>query len=286
MVSDCDYFGYSIRRYDESGRPCNVPFRLPPPNKVEKLDSENVGLVVGTYGGLPYVHLQLESRKRFYPQVPVLVHDDASDKHHDLLMLCQDYAVEFETNHLEGQCKRNNLGHQVGDLSVFVGGLTWASQHGLEVLVKVSRRFIPLTNWVPALQRLATESRGATFAGQYLDRRDAIRTDCIALRVNDWVSSALHLELLSAIVESLETGRQQLFVENVMLLKAKRARSLLGRHEESDYVDWPYLAQRAFPQMEPAYIWHDLNPGGDYYRLSRAWDLPYSLSAFEEDPNS
>ena len=37
-----------------------------------------VGLVVGTFAAVPYIHLHLEARRRFYPHVPLLVHDDAS----------------------------------------------------------------------------------------------------------------------------------------------------------------------------------------------------------------
>jgi len=45
--------------------------------RVESLVS-NIGLVIGTFAALPYVHLQLESAKRLAPGVPVLVVDDGS----------------------------------------------------------------------------------------------------------------------------------------------------------------------------------------------------------------
>ncbi len=49
-----------------------------------------VGVVVGTFAALPYVHLQLEARRRRWPGVPMLVHDDASPQQADLSALCRE----------------------------------------------------------------------------------------------------------------------------------------------------------------------------------------------------
>ena len=37
-----------------------------------------VEATVGTFAAVPYIHLQLEARRRLYPHVPLLVHDDGS----------------------------------------------------------------------------------------------------------------------------------------------------------------------------------------------------------------
>src|SRR5207253_8771607 len=78
--------------------------------------SPQVGMVLGTYAAVPYIHLQLEARQRFYPTVPLLVHDDGSHKIAPLRALCQQYGCDFEYN---GQRQPPCL----GDLSAFVGGL-------------------------------------------------------------------------------------------------------------------------------------------------------------------
>ena len=57
-----------------------------------------IGLVVGTFAAVPYVHLHLEARRRLYPHVPLLVHDDASPKQGELRRLCEEYGCEFESN--------------------------------------------------------------------------------------------------------------------------------------------------------------------------------------------
>ena len=43
-------------------------------------EQPSVLLVVETFAAVPYVHLHLESRRRFYPDVPIIVHDDGSDE--------------------------------------------------------------------------------------------------------------------------------------------------------------------------------------------------------------
>src|ERR1700677_25728 len=99
-----------------------------------------VGLVVGTFAAVPYVHMHLEARRRFYPDVPLIVHDDASPNQRDLRRLCADYGCEFESNDT-----RRPL--CIGDVSCLLGGLLWAKHIGLDIVVKMSRRFVPLRDW-------------------------------------------------------------------------------------------------------------------------------------------
>jgi hypothetical protein len=80
-----------------------------------------VGMVISTFGGAPYVELSLAVRKRLYPNLLTLVHDDASGQAERLAELCNQYGAEFETN-------SSRPGHQMGDLSALVGGLEWAHE--------------------------------------------------------------------------------------------------------------------------------------------------------------
>src|SRR5689334_9174614 len=93
------------------------------PSKQPRLFGEHptIGLVITTFGGVPFVELNLEVRKGLYPQLPVLVHDDASAFGEELAGLCDRHHVEFETN-------SSRLGHEMGDLSGLVGGLRWAKE--------------------------------------------------------------------------------------------------------------------------------------------------------------
>jgi hypothetical protein len=116
-----------------------------------------VGLVVGTFAAVPYVHLHLGARRRLYPHVPLLVHDDASPKQHELRRLCEEYGCEFESNDVrQPAC--------IGDISCLLGGLLWAKHIGLDIVVKMSRRFVPLVDWVGDLRGLALASQYPTYS--------------------------------------------------------------------------------------------------------------------------
>jgi hypothetical protein len=60
-------------------------------------DRPSVGVVVGTFASAGNIHLHLEARRRFYPDVPLLVRDDASPDTMRLNDLCGDYGADFST---------------------------------------------------------------------------------------------------------------------------------------------------------------------------------------------
>ena len=149
-----------------------------------------VAVVVGTFAAVPYVHLHLEARRRFYPEVPLLVHDDGSPKSAELAALCRDYGADFERNTPRlPPCK--------GDLCAFAGGLAWAGENGAGLLVKMSRRFVPLGRWVDGLVVLAEESDYATYNAWTTSFNFGFRTECLALAVEEW--SGMAGEIVGAI---------------------------------------------------------------------------------------
>jgi hypothetical protein len=86
--------------------PCLAPPKPPLPERLIPKDP-SLSVVVGTHGSPAYVHLHLEARKRFYPDIPLLVHDDNSQEEEKLRELCQRYGAEFMTTgkhqgHFEG----------------------------------------------------------------------------------------------------------------------------------------------------------------------------------------
>ncbi len=81
----------------------------------------NIGLVIGTFNSVPYVHLFLESAKCHFPHIPILVNDDCSKEKKQLSSLCQQYQTDFH-------CNTRHLRHLGGDLSAFQHGLEWAKR--------------------------------------------------------------------------------------------------------------------------------------------------------------
>ncbi len=123
----------------------------PSPDRIIQSLRPTVGLVISTFAAVPYIHVALESWKLHNPSIPVLVSDDGSPKSEEIGELCAHYNADFVKNY-------RRHGRDLGDLSAYVHGLEWGAEHRLDIVVKMSRRFIPLQNWVPALQRLAYET--------------------------------------------------------------------------------------------------------------------------------
>ena len=173
-------------------------------NPLEKLypDVPRIGLVISTFGAVPYVHLALAVRQRLYPDLPVLVHDDASDQTQALAARCQAPGVTFQTN-------SSRFGHELGDLSSIVGGLHWAKELGLDLLVKMSRRFVPAVNWVPRLQHLAQTTQFATFGRDCQTHGFPLRTECLAMGVEPWSAE----EICGPLTQFVLTNHEPVSVE-------------------------------------------------------------------------
>jgi hypothetical protein len=67
----------------------------------------------------------------------------------------------------------------VGDVSAYIHGLEWAVKGELELLVKMSRRFIPLHNWVPGLQKSCLRNPIRDLQQPVRIIRYGFRTECI-----------------------------------------------------------------------------------------------------------
>ncbi|MGL4549728.1 MAG: hypothetical protein ACRC33_00965 [Gemmataceae bacterium] len=242
-----------------------------------------VGLVVGTYAAVPYVHLQLEARRRFYPGVPLLVHDDGSHRAAELRELCRRYGCDFERNERrQPPC--------VGDLTAFVGGLAWAEARGLDLLVKVSRRWLFRVDWEPGLKALAAESGYATYCSYTTTFGFGFRTECVGLAVAAWSADEFVQDVTALIRDGVSV-----FVEGYLHEYARRferrngpaAEAWRAAHPMPDdrggYALWALMGtDRCAPS--PSFLWHDSSGPEDYLAVSREWGLPYDLTDFT-DPN-
>ncbi|MGH7138519.1 MAG: hypothetical protein ACREHD_22440 [Pirellulales bacterium] len=245
----------------------------------------SVGMVVGTYAEVPHVHMQLEARRRLFPHVPMLIHDDGSHARERLKDLCDRYGADFE-------CNSERLPHHLGDLSSFVGGLKWAECRGIELLLKVSRRWVFLVDWTEGLRHLAMESQHATFSNYTKSYAFGFRTECVALATRLWAVPAF----LRDAVGRIHAGRH-VFVENYIHLFA------IGLHEQAcvearrwaelhpvpderrGYAAWPLMGtDRIDRNPSGNYLWHDSHTPRQYASQAAAWGLPYREADFA-DPN-
>jgi hypothetical protein len=267
-------FGQTVRAWSDYIQRRERLFSKPP----------KIGLVIGTFAAVPYVHLQLEARRRLYPDVPLLVHDDDSPVGCELERLCAAYGAEFAST-------LSRFTWSKGDLSAMAGGLAWARDRSLDIVVKLSRRFLPLKPWAADLATLAMESQYATYSSWTTSYNFGFRTECIGFAVEEWFALGLFDEIIHAIaapegpfVEALiHRLARHAAVRNSQA--ARRFDEAVGQRppERDGYAIWPFMGtDRCAPTDN--FLWHDWAKPQAYAALARQWELPYEPADFHE-PN-
>jgi hypothetical protein len=244
----------------------------------------SAALIIATFAAVPYVHLALECWRRYYPSVPLLVSDDGSTAAPRLRDLCGEYGAEFRKN---PQRKRRTI----GDLSSYLYGLEWAGALGVDLLVKMSRRFIPLHNWLPSLQEVAWETQYATYSNRCLHFNFGFRTECIGFHIESWNLPAVQGELRYRVERN-----EPIFVERYLHQVARyvnRGACAHNRHYEGRnprppdadaYGVWEIMPDRRVAK-KPDILWHDSDAPADYCRIACLFGLGYRLQEFL-DPNA
>lgn len=252
--------------------------------------SSPLGVVIGTYAAVPYIHLQLEARRRFHPSVPYLVVDDGSPDGERLAALCNEYGADFISN-------SPRVGHVAGDMLVFTQGHEWALRRGLHYLVKFSRRWIPLRAWVPETLQLFRESQAATLCGRCEYHGFGFRSESVAMDVRMWEAGDAHLPTREAIDRgrSLDptvpaSSQPFILVENIIHQAAHRAakaaplswhdlqRASAPKEGCDGYTPWPMMENnRVRPHAEM--LWHEWARPEVYLKALEAWGITaYTLS--------
>ena len=215
-----------------------------------------IGLVVGTFAAVPYVHLHLEARRRLYPDVPLLVHDDASPKQEELQQLCADYGCEFESN----DTRRPAC---VGDISCLLGGLLWGEWNRLDIVVKMSRRFVPLVDWAADLRALALASQYPTYSNTCKASGYGFRSECVGMAVNAWIANRAH-EQLAMVALAPETpfveGALHHIAKSIADFRCKEAMrwdEVQGArpHDRDGYAPWDFMGTDR-SRRRPQFLWH------------------------------
>lgn len=243
-----------------------------------------IGLVVGTFAAIPYVHLHLEARRRLYPKVPMLLHDDCSPHGAALEELCAGYGVEFASTATRfPSCK--------GDLSAMATGFVWAREKEVDLLVKMSRRFIPLIPWAADLAALALRAQYATYSSWTTSFDFGFRTECVGFAVQEWLALGLFDEIVAAILAP-KTPFVEGFIHNLArhaavrnLISARTFDAEIGARPgcRNGYAPWPFLGTDRCARNE-RFLWHDSAQLEEYAALAKRWQLPYCAADFH-DPN-
>lgn len=263
-----------------------------------------IGMVIGTYASIPYVHLGLEALRRHEPLVRVLVHDDCSPKADELRELCGAYGADFislDYRHAP----------TVGDLSAFVEGLRWGKANGLDIVVKNSRRMIWNKPWVAGLQELAHCTQYATYTGACSWFGFGHRSECVAMHVPSWIDSGAFAMMehtananqpFASLPEAWHHWRARDVHKFVHPVVAEHMGpngvhiadcDFVTRHESyypvsgncDGFQQWPALGLHR-GQRIPGLLWHDSHSFSDYADLAAEFGLPYTTEDFVIIPGS
>lgn len=272
---------YEVYRGDRTFRIAD----LAQPRRDRLFDKEpRVAVVIGNFAAIPYIHLQLEARRRFYPGTPLLVQDDCSPFGKELNSLCREYGADFASN-------TTRFPPSKGDMTAMVHGMGWAREQGIGLLVKFSRRFVPRVPWTDDFVALAMRAQYATYCAWTTSFNFGFRSECVGFAVDEW----FRLGLCDALIERI-LNAPRTFVEGFVHGLARRAaeqntRAALAFDEaigqrppdRNCYAPWPFMGTDRRAQM-PGYLWHDWSKPKDYARLAQEWGLHYKEVDFA-DPN-
>lgn len=246
-----------------------------------------IGVVIGTYAAVPYVVLQLEARKLYWPEVAVLVHDDSSQCQEELRAVCQQYGADFVSTPYR-------LAATVGDMSAFMAGLNWGKENDLDIIVKLSRRYILYHNWVPGLQKLSYNTQYATYGNSCVYYDYPLRSECIGMNVAVWHASRAVGELRQIVSTNIPPPEImekwyhalccQIHMEYAPTAVRKYEKLFLRHPRAGGFGIWHMMGYSRHSRV-PGILWDDIHSPLDYWLMADSWGLKnYKLEDFE-DPN-
>lgn len=147
-----------------------------------KPDDPRVGVVIGSFRWPELVDLQCRVIRDTCGPVPILVSNDDPASHKELSAICATHAdVTLDSN-------AERIGHTGGDVAAFYKGIRWAAERRIEVVAKLSQRFI--VNRPRWLQDSARDllASGLPMANMRC-RGDApfdLRTEAVLMDVSQW----------------------------------------------------------------------------------------------------
>ncbi|MDR3709575.1 MAG: hypothetical protein P4L33_14845 [Capsulimonadaceae bacterium] len=234
-----------------------------------------IGVVIGTYGSVSQIRLQLETRRQFWPGIPVLIHDDSSPEAEELRRVCDEYGATYYTTPVR-------VGSGVGDMASIVNGLDWAHENGIDLLVKLSRRFVICHDWTDHLMRLAYNTQAATYTNPCSEYRFGCRSECMAVHVESWRNSDTVRQMRYGKDHNSNPSSQMevwYYKEAVKIYKSVAPMLLRARN---GYLRTPYNLVGLAPwnilghsrhTASPGTVWHCSHFPEDYHALTQVLGL-------------
>lgn len=255
-------------------------------------ENPSVGVVIGTYGSVPFIDLQLHFLVNVNGITNVLVCDDCSTEQTELKILCDSYGVDFYSSPTK-LFNKDFIGI-LGDNNAFFEGLKWAKSKNIELLVKLSRRLIPCFNWKKSLIDLALKTDASTFCSFCTKEQFNFRTECVGMNVDIWTKNyPLHC-LAFTIENEMTVFAEFWFHELAKTLSGnnfsekwlKYVRDNKHGYLKSGYAHWYDILGtcKLTNDGRPDVFWHAYNTIEDYYNLSKKiFGNKYTLEDFNKN---
>ncbi len=150
------------------------------------------GVVIGHFHRVDFLELNLRAiRKHCGPDVPILVSDDCTDGFgvtpSSGSLFERVLALAETIPHVVVWPNVTRIGHTGGDMAAFWKGLVWGKQMGLDVVFKLSQRYvINCPNWIEDSARQLIQSGRATLGRPCAHGGWPIRTEAVGLYVPTW----------------------------------------------------------------------------------------------------
>ncbi len=230
-----------------------------------------IGAVIGTCGCVPYVDLNLHYLINVN-HIPVLVHDDCSGAREELMKLCLRYRQQAYLCTTEHRMWHKPGIGAIGDSSSFLSGLDWARLMKLDILVKFSRRFVCVSEFVPGLKKLALESDAITFGMDCPRDHRPLRTECMAMHVGIWGSPWVFHRLNAVVQKQVPVFADFWFNDMAHTIAyyndSAKYPEFMKRQNRGPifdgYAPWSGLTGPSRYEKNPNALWHQANPVEDY----------------------
>ncbi len=97
----------------------------------------NIAIALGTYKLYDFVKLNLLQLQKIFPDSPIIISDDKSERSEDIKKLAEEMGCAF----VESRVRR---GHFAGDIQSAVAGLSYAEEVGADIMLKIGQRLVPV----------------------------------------------------------------------------------------------------------------------------------------------
>lgn len=253
-------------------------------------ENPRIGVVISTYGSIPYLDLNLHYLINVN-HLNVLIHDDCSPDCEALIALCEKYAPNARLYITPERLWHKTHVGAFGDTSSFLVGLNWAHNLKLDILVKLSRRLVCLSEFAPKLAALAKQSDAFTF-GTYCPRDDfPLRTECMAMSVKAWSHKFVASRIAMVLKQEFPIYAEFWFHDMARTIAyyngSRKYRDFIEKQNlgplYDGYAQWTDLTGSTRYDKTPNALWHIANPTSDYLEASRkVFGDRYKLEDFEK----